>query len=159
MVTTFNPNRLSIEFISGGEGNRFAEIMNDFSATIHQLGPIGKGEEITEDALKLKLEAATKLTPYIKLLERERFKVQFKTKEEYDEFFGSDEFNRLFDETIGEKLATSQILLLLKERPRSTGEISEVLEMSPSEVSRQMKSSSRQGLVRYDEGLKSYALA
>jgi len=56
-------------------------------------------------------------------------------------------------------LAISQILLALAEKPLSTGEISEVLGLNPSEVSKHMNSSSRQGFVRYDLERKRYALA
>ncbi|MHC4459363.1 MAG: helix-turn-helix domain-containing protein, partial [Planctomycetota bacterium] len=58
-----------------------------------------------------------------------------------------------------DKLAISQIMLLLREKPLSTGEMSEILGLNPSEVSRHMHSSSRHGLVRYDESRKRYALA
>jgi len=92
-------------------------------------------------------------------VERERLRVLFKTEEEFDTFFNSDEFNRLFNELIVDKLAISQITSLLRERPLSTGKIAEILGLTPSEVSRYMNSSSRQGLVRYDESRKCYALA
>ena len=74
-------------------------------------------------------------------------------------FSRSGIITRLFDELIGDKLAISEIMLLLKEKPLSTGRISEVLGLSPSEVSRHMQSSSRQGLVRYDAREKCFALA
>jgi len=154
-----NPERLRIEFISGGEGNRFAEIMNDFSESIHQLGPLGAGDGLDAEQLKFRLGAATRLIPSLKLFERERFRVRLDSEEAYEAYFASDEFKTLFDEAIGEKLATSQILLLLEEKPRSTREISEVLGLEPAVVSRQMKRSSRQGLVSFDEGLKCYALS
>ena len=60
---------------------------------------------------------------------------------------------------IADKMAISQIMLLLRERPLSTGSISEMLGLSPSEVSRHMNISSRHGFVRYDESLKCYTLA
>ena len=110
-------------------------------------------------ALKAKLEAVTQLVPYLRLVERERLRIPFKSEEEFDTFFTSDEFNRLFNELIVDKLAISQIMLLLRERPLSTGKISEILGLTPSEVARHMNSSSRQGLVRYDEGRKRFALA
>jgi Mn-dependent DtxR family transcriptional regulator len=50
-------------------------------------------------------------------------------------------------------------MLLLQEKPLSTGEISEILGLNPSEVSRHMNNSSRYGLVRYDESQKRFALA
>jgi F420-non-reducing hydrogenase iron-sulfur subunit len=154
-----NPARLMIEFMSGGEGVLFAEVMNDIGKQVKELGPLGKAEGIDNKALKAKLEAVTGLVPYIRLVERERLRIPFKTEEEFEAFFASDEFNRLFKELIVDKLAISQITSLLREKPLSTGNISEILGLTPSEVSRHMNSSSRQGLVRYDVSQKCYALA
>jgi F420-non-reducing hydrogenase iron-sulfur subunit len=154
-----NPERLRIEFMSSGEGIHFAQVADDFVKKVKELGPLGKGEGIDENGLKLKLEAITKLVPYIKLVERERLRIPTRSEEAYREFYNSDELNRLFSELILDKLAISQITSLLRERPLSTGEIAEVLGLTPSEASQHLKSSSRQGLVRYDEGQKRYALA
>jgi len=154
-----NPERLRLEWVSASEGIRFAEIITDFTNKLKKLGPLGIGEGIDENGLKLKLEAAKNLVPYIKLVERERLRVHFDTEEEYNEFFTSEEVDRLFHELIVGKLAISQIMLLLRERPLSTGEISEILGLNPSEVSRHLNSSARQGLVRFDESQKRFALA
>ena len=154
-----NPERLRIEFMSGADGGLLAEVTNDFTNKVKELGPLGKSEGIDENELKFKLEAVSKLVPYIKLVERERLRVPSKSEDEYNKFFTSDEVNSLFDELIGDKLTISQIMLLLREKPLPTGEISEILGINPSEVSRHMNSSSRQGLVRYDETRKCFALA
>jgi F420-non-reducing hydrogenase iron-sulfur subunit len=154
-----NPERLRIQFMSGGEGILFTEVMNDFGREMKELGPLGKAEGIDEHSLRIKLEAASSLVPYIRLVERERMRVPVKSKEEYQKFFTSDEFNRLFDTLITDKLAISEITLLLGEGPLSTGEIAEKLGLTSSEASRHIISSSRQGLVRYDEGRKRFALA
>ena len=154
-----NPERLRIEQLSAGEGLRFAEIMNDFSKKLRELGPLGKGEGIDKDGLKFKLEAVTRLIPYIRLVERERLRVRFDAAEEYDEYFRSDEVERLFQELIVDKLAISQIMALLRERPRSTGEISEVLGLAPSDVSKYLNSSTRQGLARFDLSQKRFVPA
>ena len=151
-----NPQRLRLEWVSASQGIRFAEIMNDVSKSIKELGPLGTGEEIDGNGLKLKLEAVNDLLPYIKLVERERLRVRFKTEEEYIAFFASEEFDRLFRELIADKLVISQIMSLLREKPLSTGEISEVLGLDPSEVSKCVNNSARQGLVRFDEGLKRF---
>jgi predicted transcriptional regulator len=96
--------------------------------------------------------------PYLKLVEREKLRVTTKSEEAYNEFYNSEEVNRLFDDLIVEKLAISQILLALEEKPLSTAEISEVVGLNTSEVSRHMNSSSRQGFVRYDIEKKCYVL-
>ncbi|MCL0088866.1 hydrogenase iron-sulfur subunit [Dehalococcoidia bacterium] len=154
-----NPDRLRLEWVSASEGIRFAEIMNDFTRKLKELGPLGIGEGRDVNGLKLKLEAARNLVPYIKLVERERLRVHFDTEDEYNEFFTSDEVNWLFDELIGDKLSLSQIMLLLRERPLSTGEISEILGLSLSEVSRHLNISARKGLTRFSERQKRFAPA
>jgi coenzyme F420-reducing hydrogenase delta subunit len=154
-----NPARLSIEFMSGGEGKRLAEVINGFTARIKELGPLGEAEGIERSAIKRDLDSARKLIPYLRLVEREKLRVPVRSEEAYREFFASQEVNRLFDELVGDNLAISRIVSLLGERPSSTGEISERLGLSPSEVAKHMSSSSRQGLVRYDMERNCYALA
>jgi len=153
------PERLKLEWVSAGEGIRFANFMNEYSAELVKLGPLGKAEGIDEKKLALKLEAVNKLIPYIKLVLTQRLHVPERTEEAYHAFFTSDEFERLFEELITDKLAISLITSLLGEKPLSTGEIADSLGMNPSEVARHMVGSSRQGLVRYDVNSNSYALA
>ena len=154
-----NPERLRIEFMSSGDGILLAEMINNYCKKVAEIGPLGKSEGMDEKDLTFKLEAVTKLIPYLKLVEREKLRVPVKSEEAYHKFFSSDEVNRIFKELIIDKLAISQILLLLREKPLSTGEMSELLGLNPSEISRHINSSSRHGFVRYDEHRKRYALA
>jgi F420-non-reducing hydrogenase iron-sulfur subunit len=154
-----NPERLRIEFMSGADGNLLAEVANDFTEKVRALGPFGKGEGIDKNELNRNLEAVRKLVPYLKLVEREQLRVPVKSEEAYKEFFESSEVNRLFNEIMGDKLAISQILLLLKEEPLSTSDISKKLGLNPSDVSKHMNRSSMHGLVRYDVNRNCYALA
>ncbi|MFZ2800027.1 MAG: helix-turn-helix domain-containing protein, partial [Syntrophorhabdus sp.] len=73
------------------------------------------------------------------------------SEEEYRKFYSSEEFDELFKELITDKLAVSEIMLLLREGPRSGEEISEILGLKPSEVSKHLNLSARQGLLRFDE--------
>ena len=154
-----NPDRLRLEWVSAGEGIRFAEIMNDFGKKIKQLGPLGSSEGLDNNSLKFKFEAVSRLVPYIKLVEREKLRVPERSEDGYNKYFASGELDRLFEAAIADQLAVSQIMLLLKKNPLSTAEISESLGLTPSEISKHLSSSSKRGLVRYDEGLKRYALA
>jgi coenzyme F420-reducing hydrogenase delta subunit len=154
-----NPERLRIEFMSSGDGILLAEVINDFCKKVKDIGPLGQSEGIDQKGLKFSLEAVNQLIPYVKLVERERLRVPVKSQEAYNKFFSSDETNRLIKELILDKLTISQIMLLLREKPLSTGEMCELLGLNPSEVSRHMNNSSRYGLVRYDESRKRFALA
>ncbi len=146
-----NPQRLRLEWVSAGEGIRFAQIMNEFGPDIKKLGPLGRGEGVDGQTLKFRIEAVTRLIPYIKLVQSERLRVPERSEKAYREFFGGEEFRRLFEELVGDKLAVSQIVLLLRKRPHSPGEISEILGLSPSEIGRYLKASARQGLIRFDQ--------
>ncbi|MCD4741853.1 MAG: hydrogenase iron-sulfur subunit [Desulfobacteraceae bacterium] len=146
-----NPERLRINFMSGADGNLLAEYTDDFTKTVREIGPIGKSEGMDIKKVKFKLEAVRKLIPYIRLVERERLRIPLKSKQTYTEFFESSEFNRLFNELIVDKLAICQIMMLLREKSLSAGEISEILGLNPSEVSRHLDVSARQGLVRFDK--------
>jgi len=151
-----NQDRLRIEFMSSGDGILLADVTNNFCKQVEEIGPLGKSEGIDQKILKFNLKAVSKLIPYVKLVEREKLRVPFQSEEAYNKFFNSDRVNRLFNELIIDKLAVSQIMLLLREKPLSTGEMSEMLGLNPSDVSRHMNSSSRHGLVRYDESQKRY---
>lgn len=153
------PERLRLEWVSAGEGIRFANFMNEMGGEVEKMGPLGEAEGFDDKELALKLEALKRLMPYVKLLLTQKLHVAVRTEEAYHRFFESAEFDRLFEEAIAGKLATSQIMLLLRERPLSTAQISDLLRLSPSEVSGHMTRASRQGLVRYDVDCKSYALA
>lgn len=144
------PDRLRIEWVSAGEGIRFANFMNEFSAQCQQMGPLGQAEGIEESELKRKLEAVRRLAPYIKLVLTQKLNVPDRTENAYRRFFTSDDFDRLFQESISGKLTMSQIMLLLRERPLSIGAISELLHLNPNAISVQMNEALRRGLVWYD---------
>jgi coenzyme F420-reducing hydrogenase delta subunit len=154
-----NPKRLRLEWIAASEGTRYAEVMNDFGKQLKEMGPLGESEGLDAETLKRNLAALTKLLPYTKLVERERLRVRFATEQEYQDYFDSEEFNRLFKELLVDKLAISQIMLLLRGNPLSARDIAEALGIDPNEVSRHLSNSSRLGLIRFDEDEKSFALA
>ena len=154
-----NPERLRIEFMSGSEGNVYVDAVNSFVEKIKELGPLGENEGLPQEVLNLKLKAIEDLNFYLRLVENERLRVHFDTKEGYEKFYASAELQRLFNELIADKLAISEIMLLLREKPFTTGEISQILGLTPSEISRHLNNTARQGLVRYEESRWRFALA
>ena len=154
-----DPGRLRLEWISASEGSRYAEVMNDFVDQLKEMGPLGQGEGLDALTLKAKLGAVERVIPYLKLVERGRLRAPVKTEEAVNAHYASDEVDGLFNDLILDKLAISEIMTLLQAGPRSTSEIAEALKLNPSEVSRHMNNSSRQGLVQYDVGEQRYALA
>ncbi|MHB1121204.1 MAG: hydrogenase iron-sulfur subunit [Ramlibacter sp.] len=147
-----NPERLRLEWVSAGEGTRFAEIMNDFSAKVKSLGPLGSSEKIPVAELASRLQVAEELVPYIKLVERERLRVPVRTEEGYRQFFGSERFDRLFDELICDKLVMSRIMGLVRKHPLQASEIPGNLDLDPAEVARHLRQLTGRGLLKFDRG-------
>jgi len=145
-----NPERLRIEWVGASEGVRFAEVMNDVSKRVKEMGRLGTAEGLDLKRLAFKLEAVKSIIPYLRLVKRERLRMHFHQEEEYRAFYASDEFNRLFKELVADKLAVSEIMLLLRQGPQSGQKISEILGLKPSEVSKHVNLSARQGLVTFD---------
>jgi F420-non-reducing hydrogenase iron-sulfur subunit len=154
-----DPARLRLEWVSAAEGARFASVMNDFSTKIENLGPLGKGEGLDKEVLKANLAAGIRIIPYIKLMASEKLRVRFKTEEEYYQFFNSEGFNRLFEETILEKFTDSQISSLLRKGSLKFREIANIFDITPSEVSKHMNNLIKKGIVKYKENEKCYSIA
>jgi len=154
-----NPARLRLEWVSAGEGIRFAGIMNEFAQQITDLGPLGQSEGLEEGLLQLKLEAVNRLIPYFRVVQNERLHVRRFDEEEYKEYYASEECDSLFRALIADKIALSEIMLHLREKSYSTGELANIIGLTPSEISRHLISSATQGLIRYDGEQKRFALA
>ena len=95
-----NPDRLRIEWISASEGVRFAEVMNDFTGKLRELGPIGNGGGPDGEKLQSKLEEIRKLIPYIKIEKKEKLALRLENEGEYDQLYTSDEIEKLLSETV-----------------------------------------------------------
>ena len=147
--------------VAGGEEAAFRLLVQRWEPGVRAFlsHMLGSAEEAEGRRLKRTFDAVGKLVPYLKLVERERMRLPDKSEQAYEDFFASDEFGRLFDSLIANKLAISQITSLLADGPLSTVEIAESLSLSPSAVSKHMNSTSRQGLVTYDVDQRRYALA
>jgi coenzyme F420-reducing hydrogenase delta subunit/Fe-S-cluster-containing hydrogenase component 2 len=95
-----NPDRLRIEWISAAEGVRFAEIMNDFTAQLRELGPVGNGEGPGVDEVQSKLEEVRRLIPYIKVVKREKLATRLDKEEDYDQLYTNDEIDQLLTDVV-----------------------------------------------------------
>ena len=154
-----NPDRLRLEWVSAGEGIRFAEIMNEFGAKIKSLGPFGSSEGRDADDLLAGLNAATDLVPYFKLVERERFRVSKRTESGYKEFFARPDYEPLFKELVLDKLTMSRIMGALRTGEVTAEAIAGKLGVDACEVARHLAALSKQGVVRLDGNQAQVALA
>ena len=145
-----NPERLRLEWVSAGEGIRFAEVMTELSAKIKSLGPLGSSEGKSIADLQAGLKAATELVPYIKLVERERFRVQERKEDNYHKLFASAEFDQLFRELILDKLEMSRILGYARQQAAAAVEIADGLKLPAADVLRHLNALAQRGMIKLD---------
>lgn len=93
-----NPLRLRIEWVSAGEGIRFADIMNEYAKQIEKLGPLGKAENLSEDELKKRIKDMTRLIPYFKLTLMDKLALHNPNEEVYKTLYTLDEIDKLIKE-------------------------------------------------------------
>ncbi|MCB2185602.1 MAG: hydrogenase iron-sulfur subunit [Deltaproteobacteria bacterium] len=93
-----DPSRLTIEFMSSGEGNRFAELVDRFTKNLRELGPLGLPEEMSPEEMLEKLTQVMKLVPYIKIALRDKLASRFANEAEYQNLFSDEEVHQLLYE-------------------------------------------------------------
>jgi coenzyme F420-reducing hydrogenase delta subunit/Fe-S-cluster-containing hydrogenase component 2 len=95
-----DPDRLRMDLVSSGEGNRFAEVMNEFGRTIRELGPLGDNEGVDAYDLPDRLGEIIALVPFIKIVMREKLTQRLDTQEAYDELYTLAEIEHMLDEVV-----------------------------------------------------------
>jgi len=95
-----NPARLRIDFMSGSEGNLFAETVNNFVKQVKELGPLGQSEGLDETGLKSKLAEVTRLVPYIKVEKQEKLGARLGNPKDYDGHFTKEEIDQLLNNVV-----------------------------------------------------------
>lgn len=127
--------RIRLEWVSASEGNRFAEIVTQFTNSIKEEGP--SPLEIENPDLevgeKLKaMELAAESYRLRALVGRER-KI---TEEEnvYGEVVPPEQFNKLFASAIRDEYMRHRILLSLQKDPKSVKDLAIQLEIDSSEI-------------------------
>lgn len=149
-----DPDRLRLEWVSAGEGNRFAETQTEIATTMKRLGPLGSAEGKSLEELQVRLQAAIDMIPYFKLVERERFRLPVRTEENYfKQYVGNAEFDAVFQEVILDKLTMSRIMGYARARSAETlkaGEIAAGLDLPAPEVNRNLGTLAQRGMVKLE---------
>jgi coenzyme F420-reducing hydrogenase delta subunit len=150
--TGLEPERLRLEWVSAAEGERFAEIVRDFTIQIKSLGPSPLAKEKPDEQLLANIRAAKKASNGSRLrtlVGRER-----KLTEEtnvYGERVKQEEFDKLMEESINEEYLRGRIYLLTKYKPMSVEELAKHLGVDSSLVLQHMVVMRRKGLLAMDK--------
>lgn len=138
--------RILLDWVSAGEGERFARIVRQFVERVRQLGPMdtdpGRKERL--EAIRASLESEKLRWMFGKgaeLLEKENV---------YGERLEKERIERVMDETIRSELMKNWIVSLLASGPRSAKEISQALETGLGETLSHLVSLVGEGRIGFD---------
>lgn len=138
--------RIILDWVSAGEGERFAQIVRQFVEKVRDLGPLRLDPEMRErlEAVRTSLESE-KLRWVMgkgpELLEKENV---------YGERTEKERIEAVMDETIRSELMKNRIVSLLSSGPRSAKEISQALNTGIGETLAHLVSLVGEGRIGFD---------
>ncbi len=115
-----NEKRLRLEWISASEGEKFAQVVKEFTEELRELGPI-KNDRYNNIALKASFNASFK--PRIRIL-ASKHRMLTEEGNKYGEFYTNFEFERISDEIVYDEINEEMIRLLLHKKEMTLEEIS-----------------------------------
>ena len=128
-------NRVRLEWVSASEGNRFAEVVTEFTTQIKDAGPspVGSGESEHDILDKLNaMRLAASSYRMRALVGRERALTE--QGNVYGELIAQEQFENLFNQAIYDEYRRHQILLSLGKDSKSVKDLGLELGIDPSEV-------------------------
>ena len=140
--------RLRLDWVSASEGNKFAQVVNEFTDHIKKLGPSPiKDEDIRENVIEdlTAIKAALSGKRIRALVARER---EITTGGNvYNEVIPEEEYEEILDQVIHDEYIRHKILVKLKSKAKSVPEISEEISIRPNKVLEHIITLRARGLV------------
>ncbi len=135
-LTDLENGRLRLEWVSAAEGQRFAQVVNDFTQQIQDLGPtpIKAGDDKSKKLIN-QLQGAKLAAANFRLrsvVSRQRMLVD--DGNVYGDKISEEEMDKIFDEIIHDEYIRNRILLKVSHGPSTVEEISEEINIDTEEV-------------------------
>jgi len=156
LISTGFSDRLKLDWVSAAEGNRFAQIVNEFTEKIRKLGPSpikdNKMKEKTNNEL-IAIKSALSDIRLRALIARKRTITS--DGNVFEDIIPRNEFDSILDQAIQQEYLRHKILLTIKNKGKSVPEISKEINLEPNKVLEHIVQLRARGLVDFEkiEGL------
>jgi coenzyme F420-reducing hydrogenase delta subunit/DNA-binding transcriptional ArsR family regulator len=147
-ISGMDPERLRLEWISASEGERFSQVVTEFTETIRNLGQSELGGPNPDIDILESLFAAQNASTDFRLralVGRER-KLK-ETGNVYNVKVTEERIDELYDKIIRDEFIRHRILQITKNRPLSVKDMSKIIGQSPRNVLEQIVTLKDRGLV------------
>jgi F420-non-reducing hydrogenase iron-sulfur subunit len=150
-LTGLEPERLRLDWVSAAEGQRFAQIVTEFTEQIRKLGPSPASGNAPNQKILENLQAAKNAASDFRLrvlVGRERELTE--KCNVYEEKMPQKEFDSLLDEVVEAEFVRQKIHLLTQTEPLSVKALAEATELKPAAVLKQIVSMRRRNMITVD---------
>jgi len=124
------PDRLGLDWVSAGEGERFARLVRDFTQRLQALGPLGASPELLQ-----------RLTAARRVVENEEIRWLLGRKHElsesgdvYGQAVDIESYEKLLESRVAAEYLKNRLLLLAAGRPLSVREMAAEIGLPPQSV-------------------------
>jgi len=145
-------DRIRLDWVSAAEGNRFAQIVSDFTEHIRKLGPSPAKNK------KLKKQIIDNLNAVKFALSDTRLRALVARQRElttegnvYGEIISNEEFEEILNNAIENEVIRHEILEKIKNKGKSVPDIAKEIEVEPHKVLQHIVTLRARGLVDVDE--------
>jgi coenzyme F420-reducing hydrogenase delta subunit len=140
--------RFVLDWVSAGEGQRFAEVVRDFTEALKDLGPLERDESLKGRLLAVKGALEGEKVRWLvgkeeALLEGENV---------YGETVKAEQLHRLMESTLRDEYIKNRVVFQLKEKSLSAQEIASTLDLALREVLTYLVDLITEGKVALGEG-------
>jgi len=150
-LTGLELGRLRLEWVSAAEGQRFAQVVTEFTEQIRKLGPSPVSGEKPNQRILGNLQAAKNAASDFKLrvLVGREYELTEKNNV-YQEKVSQEEFDTLLNEAVDAEFIRHKIHILTSGTPLSVKSLSKAVEMEPAAVLRQIVDMRRRNMIALD---------
>jgi len=150
-LTGVGSDRLELEWVSASEGQRFAQMVTEFTDQIKKLGPSPVSGKNPDLKVLENLQAAKNAASDFRLrvlVGRERELTE--KNNVYEEKIPQEEFDAVLDSAVEAEFIRHKIHLLTRDRPLPVKALAEATELKPAEVLKQIVAMRRRNMITMD---------
>lgn len=150
-LTGLEPERLRLDWVSASEGQRFAQIVTEFTEQIRKLGASPVSGKTPNKKILENLNAAKNAAADFRLRVLVGKERELTEKcNVYDEKISQEEFDSLLNEVVEAEFIRQKIHLLTTMRPLSVEALAEATGLNPAMVLRQIVDMHRRNMITVD---------
>jgi coenzyme F420-reducing hydrogenase delta subunit len=130
-----DPGRLYVDWVSAGEGQKFAALIDSFTEKMTSLGPLGKKEKLDPDVMSKRLAAAKHAAESERIRWLTGRKKQLLTEENVmDKAIEESFYDQLLHDAVVMEYRAQAVVNCLEDSPLSVKELSTELSLSKKDV-------------------------